>query len=155
YNDDNYTQNKRDMDLFGDTFDGTFNDTFDDTFDEYDGCKFKETSKSFIFSLSNGTIPKLSRVSCKKKAIALSNAKGPCFGFRDLWVEYSSSGSSRRSIVGTSSQYCYERRVTDKHSFEIEEYEVFRIKKLSILSGFVMSMFKKINGFIKNNEEVQ
>ncbi|CAG8757131.1 14143_t:CDS:1, partial [Racocetra fulgida] len=144
--DNDFIQNKRDIDLFG--------DTFDDIYDEYDGCKFKETSKSFIFSLSNGTIPKLSRVSYKQKAIALSITKGPCFGCRDLWVECDSSGSSRRSVVGTSSQYCY-IRVTDKHTFEIEEYEVFRIKKLSKLSGFVKSMFKKMTGFIKDNEEVQ
>ncbi|CAG8587586.1 13318_t:CDS:2 [Dentiscutata heterogama] len=124
-------------------------DLFDDTYDEYDGYKFKETSKSFIFSLSNGTIPELSRVFSKKNAIAMCMNKGPCFGFRDLWIEY----SSRRSVVGISNQHSYEIKIIDKNFFEIEEYEVFQIRRLSVLTGFAMSKFKKISKNIINNED--
>ncbi|CAG8606425.1 5497_t:CDS:2, partial [Dentiscutata heterogama] len=127
-------------------------DLFDDVMDEYDEYKFKETSKSFIFSLSslsNGATPRLSRVYSKKKAITLCMNKGPCFGFRDLWIEY----SSPRFAVGISDQHSYETKIIDKNIFEIEEYEVFQIKRVSILSGFARQMFKKKSVNIKYNED--
>ncbi|CAG8822083.1 16009_t:CDS:1, partial [Gigaspora rosea] len=71
-----------------------------DRFGDYNNYKFKTTDKSFIFSLlssTTGAIPKLSRVSSKKEAITWCMAKGPCFGYRDLWIEYD---TSQRSAVG-------------------------------------------------------
>ncbi|CAG8781698.1 19550_t:CDS:1, partial [Racocetra fulgida] len=47
-------------------------------------------------------------------------ARGPCFGFKDLWVEYN---KSQRSTVGISKQHSYELGIIDKDTFEIEEYE--------------------------------
>ncbi|CAG8750192.1 23658_t:CDS:2, partial [Dentiscutata erythropus] len=99
---------------------------------KYDGYKFKETSESFIFSLStlsDGTHPILSRV-CYKK-IALCMNKGPCFGFRDLWIEYSTRGYA----VGINNQHSYEKKIIEENIFEIEEYEVFQIRRASFAIG--------------------
>ncbi|CAG8539345.1 45067_t:CDS:2 [Gigaspora margarita] len=71
-----------------------------DTFGNYNNYMFKSTTKSFIFSLlssTTGAIPKLSRVTSKKEAITWCMAKGPCFGYRDLWIEYD---ISQRSAIG-------------------------------------------------------
>ncbi|CAG8552876.1 25096_t:CDS:2, partial [Gigaspora rosea] len=116
-------------------------------FNNSNNYKFKKTSKSFIFSLSNGKIPRLSRVSSPKEAIAWCVSKGPCFGFQDLWI-----GSNS----GISKHHSYEMGIIDKETFEIEEYEVFQIiyKKISFgiifnrLCKFIMSMFKNTFGFI-------
>ncbi|CAG8639272.1 17369_t:CDS:2, partial [Cetraspora pellucida] len=93
------------------------------TFDDYADYKFKPTSKSFVFSLislSTGAIPRLSYVTSKNEAITWCKAKGPCFGFRDLWIE---CDGLRRSIVGTCKQHSYETAIIEKETFEIEEYE--------------------------------
>ncbi|CAG8796901.1 19324_t:CDS:2, partial [Cetraspora pellucida] len=78
----------------------------------YDDYKCK-TSKSFIFSLlsfSNRALRKsrLSRISTETKQ---------SFG----------NNSSQRSVSGTSKQHSYEVGIIDKDTFEIEEYEVFKI----------------------------
>ncbi|GBC10237.1 hypothetical protein RclHR1_09460010 [Rhizophagus clarus] len=83
----------------------------------------RETSNSFIFSLfslTNGIIPVLSRVSSKKEAIIWCKDEGPCFGLQDLWIQ-----SNSRS--GRSKQKSYEKEIIDRETFEIEEYEVFQI----------------------------
>ncbi|CAG8463240.1 21124_t:CDS:2, partial [Gigaspora rosea] len=88
---------------------------------------FKKSSKSFIFSLfslNNGAIPRLSSISYQKEAIVWSSARGPCFGFKDLWIE---NNSSQRSALGISEQLSYETGIINKHVFEIEEYEVFQV----------------------------
>ncbi|CAG8534377.1 22750_t:CDS:2, partial [Gigaspora margarita] len=75
---------------------------------------YKKTSESFIFSLSNGTIPRLSHVSSQNEAIAWCKTRGPCFGSQDLWIEFNSGISEHRS---------YEIEIIDKNTFEIEEYK--------------------------------
>ncbi|KAF0543318.1 serine-enriched protein [Gigaspora margarita] len=113
--------------------------------------KFKKTSRSFIFSLSNGEIPRLSCVSSKNEAIAWCKTRGPCFGFQDLWIEYN---SYQRSAIGISKQHSYEIEIIDKARFEIEEYEIYRIiyKKFSfgIIFNriFIISMLKNRFSFI-------
>jgi hypothetical protein len=82
-----------------------------------------ETSNSFIFSLfslTNGVIPTLSRVSSNKEAIIWCKDKGPCFGLQDLWIQ----GNSRS---GGSKQKSYEKKIINREIFEIEEYEIFQI----------------------------
>ncbi|KAF0501620.1 BTB-domain-containing protein [Gigaspora margarita] len=74
--------------------------------------------------------------------------KGPCFGFRDLWIEYSSRG-----FIGISNQLSYEKKIIERDIFEIEEYEVFQIRRVSALTGFDMSVFKKISKKIIYNED--
>ncbi|CAG8564718.1 11900_t:CDS:2, partial [Dentiscutata erythropus] len=65
-------------------------------------------------------IPRLSRVSSKKEAITWCMARGPCFGYQDLWIEHN---RSQRSVTGKSKQHSYECGIIDKDTFEIEEYE--------------------------------
>src|ERR1700722_3682366 len=67
-----------------------------------------ETSNSFIFSLfslTNGIIPILSRVSSKKEAIIWCKNKGPCFGLQDLWIQ--SDSRSFNNVVCKSNQKSY------------------------------------------------
>ncbi|RIB20093.1 hypothetical protein C2G38_2180179 [Gigaspora rosea] len=116
-----------------------------------DDNKFKKTSKSFVFSLfsqSNGAVPRLSRVSYNNEAIFSCMTRGPCFGFLDLWIQY----TSRRSVIGISIKHSYEIGIIDKEVFEIEDFEVFQIKKISALPGFAKSIPEKISGFIMYNE---
>ncbi|CAG8661617.1 947_t:CDS:2 [Cetraspora pellucida] len=90
--------------------------------DAYDDHEFKKTSKSFIFSLfssSNGAIPRLSFVSSQKEAITWCTYRGPCFGFKDLWIEHTSS----QGAIGISKKCSYEIGIIDKETFGIEEYE--------------------------------
>ncbi|CAG8518245.1 22066_t:CDS:2 [Cetraspora pellucida] len=104
-------------------------------------CK---TSKSFIFSLlsfSNGTIPRLSRISTKSEAIIWCNDKGPCFGLQDLWIQ---SNSSRRSASGISKQRSYEMGIIDKDTFEIEEYEFIK-RFLSNMIQFIKNIIHFFN----------
>ncbi|RGB41149.1 TLD-domain-containing protein [Rhizophagus diaphanus] len=75
-------------------------------------CK---TSKSFIFSLTNQTI---SRVTLNNDAIIWNRNKGPCFGLQDLCIT---------NNFGKSEQRSYENRIINKTNFEIEEYEVFQV----------------------------
>ncbi|CAG8564737.1 11901_t:CDS:2 [Dentiscutata erythropus] len=82
------------------------------------------------------TIPRLSHVSSKKEAIVWCKARGPCFGFQDLWIEHN---NSQRFAVGKCKRNSYEKRIINKDTFEIEEYEK--------IFGFIVSMFKKIFGF--------
>ncbi|CAG8616803.1 27153_t:CDS:2 [Gigaspora margarita] len=117
-----------------------------------DDNKFKKTSKSFVFSLfspSNGAVPRLSRVSYNKEAIFSCITRGPCFGFLDLWIQYN---SSRRSTIGISIKHSYDIGIIDKEVFEIEDFEVFQIKKISVLSSFAKSIPEKVSGFIMYNE---
>ncbi|CAB4483353.1 unnamed protein product [Rhizophagus irregularis] len=110
-------------------------------------CK---TSNSFIFSLfslTNGVIPILSRVTSKKEAIIWHENKGPCFGLHDLWIQ----SSSPQSRSGMSTQKSYEKKVINGEIFDIEEYEVFQIidKRFSLLKlikkmfNFSVKMYKK------------
>ncbi|PKC07311.1 hypothetical protein RhiirA5_399923 [Rhizophagus irregularis] len=75
----------------------------------------RRTSKSFIFSLTNQTI---SRVTLNNDAIIWSRNKGPCFGLQDLCIT---------NNFGKSEQRSYENRIINKKNFEIEEYEVFQV----------------------------
>ncbi|GBC10236.1 hypothetical protein RclHR1_09460009 [Rhizophagus clarus] len=111
----------------------------------------RKTSNSFIFSLlssTNGVIPKLSRVTSKKEAIIWCENKGPCFGLHDLWIP--SSYSQSRS--GTNTQKSYEKKVIDRETFDIEDYEVFQIidksySPLNIIKrtfNFSVRMYKKM-----------
>ena len=101
-----------------------------------DACK---TSSSFIFSLTNRAIPKLSRISFEYEAIICNKNRGPCFGLKDLCVD-PSQGTSSNNVVGKSRQHSYERKIINRESFEIEKYEVFQVidKELSdsSYSGF-------------------
>ncbi|CAG8671061.1 4796_t:CDS:2, partial [Racocetra fulgida] len=93
--------------------------------DDYYNHEFKPTSKSFVFSLfslSNGAIPRVSCVSSQKEAITWCTSRGPCFGFKDLWIE-ENTYNSQRSVVGTSKKHSYEKGIIDKETFGIEEYE--------------------------------
>ncbi|UZO12966.1 uncharacterized protein OCT59_004473 [Rhizophagus irregularis] len=83
-------------------------------------CK---TSNSFIFSLfssTNGVNPVLSRVTSKKEAIIWCKDKGPCFGLQDLWI-------NNNSMFGRSKQKYYKKKIINRETFEIEDYEVFQI----------------------------
>ncbi|EXX76001.1 BTB/POZ domain-containing protein [Rhizophagus irregularis DAOM 181602=DAOM 197198] len=110
-------------------------------------CK---TSNSFIFSLfslTNGVIPILSRVTSKKEAIIWHENKGPCFGLHDLWIQ----SSSPQSRSGMSTQKSYEKKVINGEIFDIEEYEVFQIidkrfsplKLIKKMFNFSVKMYKK------------
>jgi len=102
-----------------------------------------EASNSFIFSLTNRAIPTLSRVSSKKEAIIWCRNKGPCFGLQDLWIQ---SGSSIHNVIGKSEQRSYEKKIIDKVTFEIEEYEVFQIiDKRFYLFKFIISIISIIS----------
>ncbi|CAI2162777.1 13432_t:CDS:2 [Funneliformis geosporum] len=63
-----------------------------------------KTTNSFIFSLTNRSIPILSRVSSKHEAILCGISRGPCFGLKDLCISNvpSREGTSHGSIVGTN-----------------------------------------------------
>ncbi|GES90399.1 BTB/POZ domain-containing protein [Rhizophagus clarus] len=101
-----------------------------------------EISSSFIFSLANRAIPTLSRVSSKKEAIIWCGDKGPCFGLQDLWIK---NGSLPHIIVGKSKQHSYEKKIINRETFEIEEYEVFRIiDNRFYLSKFIYRIFEVI-----------
>ncbi|CAG8494780.1 389_t:CDS:2 [Cetraspora pellucida] len=102
-----------------------------------------ETSKSFIFSLfslSNGAIPRLSRVFSKKEAIIWSIDKGPCFGLQDLWILYN---HSQHVTVGRCKQHTYNVGIIDKDTFEIEEYEIFQITDKRFLLKILNSIVKR------------
>ncbi|CAG8568962.1 3036_t:CDS:2 [Acaulospora morrowiae] len=90
----------------------------DSILDEDDYDHQYKTSNSFIFSLTNPSVPILSRVSSKKEAIIWCRNKGPCFGLHDLHIN--SSGSN---IFCESRKYSYEKNVINKEIFQIEEYE--------------------------------
>ncbi|CAG8628609.1 9854_t:CDS:2, partial [Rhizophagus irregularis] len=62
-------------------------------------------------------IPILSRVTSKKEAIIWHKNMGPCFGLQDLWI-------NSNSMFGSSKQKSYEKKIINKTTFEIEEYEV-------------------------------
>ncbi|POG71511.1 hypothetical protein GLOIN_2v1604975, partial [Rhizophagus irregularis DAOM 181602=DAOM 197198] len=101
-----------------------------------------EISTSFIFSLTNRAIPILSRVSSRKEAIIWCGDKGPCFGLQDLWIQ---NGSLPHIIVGKCKQRSYEKKIIDRETFEIEEYEVFQIiDNRNYFLNFIGSIF----GFI-------
>ncbi|CAB4420218.1 unnamed protein product [Rhizophagus irregularis] len=111
-------------------------------------CK---TSNSFIFSLfslTNGGIPILSRVTSKKEAIIWHKNRGPCFGLQDLWI-------NSNSMFGSSKQKSYEKKIINKTTFEIEEYEVFQIidKRFSLFK-FIKKIFKKTLQFIYSRLEL-
>ncbi|CAG8632655.1 19657_t:CDS:2, partial [Racocetra persica] len=82
-------------------------------------------------------MPYLSGVSSQKEAITWGTAKGPCFGFKDLWIE-DNSYNSQSSVIGTSKKHSYEIGIIDNETFGIEEYEVFQIihKKFSFNLAF-------------------
>ncbi|GBC10238.1 hypothetical protein RclHR1_09460011 [Rhizophagus clarus] len=106
-------------------------------------CK---TSDSFIFSLTNRVIPVLSRVSSKEEAIIWCRNRGPCFGLQDLWVHQSSLERGR------SKQNSYEKKIINKETFEMEEYEVFQIiderhfliRLIETLFNFIWEMIKEM-----------
>ncbi|RIA94183.1 hypothetical protein C1645_873637 [Glomus cerebriforme] len=85
------------------------------------------TSNSFIFSLTNRATPILSRVTSKKEAIIWCKNRGPCFGLQDLCISSSRSSRPFNNIIGKSKQHSYEKKIIDRETFEIEEYEVFQI----------------------------
>ncbi|PKC00596.1 hypothetical protein RhiirA5_427943 [Rhizophagus irregularis] len=114
-----------------------------------------ESSDSFIFSLTNRTIPAvLSRVISKREAITWCKNKGPCFGLHDLFIY-----SLNDNIVGKSKQHSYEKKVINKEIFEIEEYEVFQIiddrlsnrifRSINRVFRFIKRMFKRVIPFIE------
>ncbi|CAB4478599.1 unnamed protein product [Rhizophagus irregularis] len=114
----------------------------------------RKSSNSFIFSLTNRTVPVLSRVAYKREAITWCKNKGPCFGLQDLFVY-----SLNNNIVGKSKQTSYEKKVINKEAFEIEEYEVFQIvddrlsnrifQSINRIFRFIERMFKRLIRFIK------
>ncbi|CAB4478605.1 unnamed protein product [Rhizophagus irregularis] len=125
----------------------------------YHNCDFynnhqRKSSNSFIFSLTNRTVPVLSRVTSKREAITWCKNKGPCFGLHDLFVY-----SLNNNIAGKSKQHSYEKKVINKEAFEIEEYEVFQIVDdryksiiflfIDIIFRFINRMFKRVIRFIK------
>jgi hypothetical protein len=112
-------------------------------------CK---TSNSFIFSLfslTNGAIPTLSRVTSKKEAIIWSENKGPCFGLQDLWIQTSRSGGSK--------QQSYEKKVINREIFDIEEYEVFQIidKRFSLLKHIKKIYYFSVRTYKKTEKKVR
>ncbi|CAG8735062.1 7670_t:CDS:1, partial [Acaulospora morrowiae] len=101
----------------------------DDFTDDYSNHRCK-TSNSFIFSLTNRAIPILSRVSSKEEAIIWCKSKGPCFGLQDLCIL---SSKFSNNIVCESRKCSYEKKIINRETYEIEEYEIFQIvdKRLS------------------------
>jgi hypothetical protein len=109
-----------------------------------------KTSNSFIFSLTSRFNPILSRVAFEKEAITWSQNRGPCFGLQDLYIK--SSGSFINSIVGKSKQHSYEKKIIDRETFEIEEYEVFQVidnRSYTFMLIRFQKIFKKIFYIIK------
>ncbi|GET51280.1 BTB/POZ domain-containing protein [Rhizophagus irregularis DAOM 181602=DAOM 197198] len=105
-----------------------------------------QASDSFLFSLfslTNGVIPILSRISSKNEAIIWCKNKGPCFGFQDLWIRSDSR-------FGKSKQKSYEKKIIDNESFNIAEYEVFQVidKRFSFFK-----LIKEIYDFIETVEK--
>ncbi|RGB40520.1 TLD-domain-containing protein [Rhizophagus diaphanus] len=105
-----------------------------------------QASDSFLFSLfslTNGVIPILSRISSKNEAIIWCKDKGPCFGFQDLWIRSSSR-------FGKSKQKSYEKKIIDSETFNIVEYEVFQVidKRFSFFK-----LIKKIYDFTETVEK--
>ncbi|CAG8530315.1 6679_t:CDS:2 [Dentiscutata erythropus] len=84
-------------------------------------CK---TSNSFIFSLTNRAFPILSRVTSEEEAIIWSRNKGPCFGLQDLRI---TSLNPFNVVICESRKHSYEKKIINRETFEIEEYEVFQI----------------------------
>jgi hypothetical protein len=84
-----------------------------------------ETSESFIFSLTNKSNPRLSRVTSKKEAIIWCRNKGPCFA-QDLCINPSPIYFSSY-IIGNTIQKCYKERIMDRETFKIDDYEVFQV----------------------------
>ncbi|CAG8440625.1 10407_t:CDS:2 [Funneliformis caledonium] len=118
-----------------------------------------KTSNSFIFSLTNRSIPILSRVSSKREAILCDTSRGPRFGLKDLCINdvLSREGISHGIIVGTSKLHSYEKKIIHDETFEIEEYEVFQIidtvselmhDENSHLLSPSYSLYKTSNSFI-------
>ncbi|CAG8740191.1 23610_t:CDS:2, partial [Racocetra persica] len=66
----------------------------------------------------------------------------PCFGFKDLWVEYN---KTQRSTIGISKQHTYELGIIDKDTFEIEDYEVFQITYKNCSFGTIFDRVYHIN----------
>ncbi|CAG8442709.1 5381_t:CDS:2 [Dentiscutata heterogama] len=103
------------------------------TWEEIKGKKYKETHRSFIFSLKNGQFNStLSRVKDKERAICCKEGFGPSFGYLDLYMS-----RSDEKIWGCC-EIAYERSIkineneSQKYSeFRIEDYEVFHISGLN------------------------
>ncbi|CAG8632299.1 15955_t:CDS:2, partial [Acaulospora morrowiae] len=83
-----------------------------------------KTSDSFIFSVTNRTAPILSRVSSREEAIIWCKNKGPCFGLQDLRIH---SSNSLNDVICKSRKHSYEKKIINRETFEMEEYEVFQI----------------------------
>ncbi|POG65429.1 hypothetical protein GLOIN_2v1880601 [Rhizophagus irregularis DAOM 181602=DAOM 197198] len=90
----------------------------------------------FLFSLTNRFNPILNRVNFEKEAIIWSKNEGPYFWLQDLYIK--SSGSFINNIVGKSKQHSYEKKIINRETFEIEEYEVFQVID-NRLSTFIFS----------------
>ncbi|CAB5338087.1 unnamed protein product [Rhizophagus irregularis] len=73
------------------------------------------------------------RVNFEKEAIIW---RGPYFWLQDLYIK--SSGSFINNIVGKSKQHSYEKKIINRETFEIEEYEVFQVID-NRLSTFIFS----------------
>ncbi|CAG8630675.1 17163_t:CDS:2, partial [Acaulospora morrowiae] len=95
----------------------------DKSFSDYINFKYK-ASDFFIFSLSNREVPILSRISSIRNITSCTYREGPSFGL-DLRITLSKG--SYNGIIGESEKCSYEKKITDRQTFEIEEYEVFQI----------------------------
>ncbi|RHZ85962.1 hypothetical protein Glove_58g82 [Diversispora epigaea] len=104
-----------------------------------------QISNSFIFSLTNRSIPILSRISSKKEAITWSRNNGPCFGLQDLRI---TSERCFNRVFGESRIHSYEKKIICRETFDIEEYEVFQIidERFSrYINRMIMNIFKIIH----------
>ncbi|GBC22547.2 BTB/POZ domain-containing protein [Rhizophagus irregularis DAOM 181602=DAOM 197198] len=83
--------------------------------------------------------------------IGSNHLERPYFGLQDLYIK--SSGSFINNIVGKSKQHPYEKKIINRETFKIEEYEVFQViidNRLSTLILIrVQKIFKKSFNIIK------
>ncbi|CAG8686041.1 5496_t:CDS:2, partial [Acaulospora colombiana] len=86
------------------------------------GQNLRATPDSFIFffdkQLRN---PLISRVAVESMAIKSASSCGPCFGVNDLAF----NDSERPNLCYASKKY-YDKRISEKESFEVKDYEILK-----------------------------
>ncbi|EXX57431.1 hypothetical protein GLOIN_2v1778704 [Rhizophagus irregularis DAOM 181602=DAOM 197198] len=91
-----------------------------------------KSQDSFIFSLGDGEnnlreSSKLCRIKPENvnMAVFCANMRGPCFGYRDLWMP----NFNNLAINCDSDCNYYNGKIIEPKNFDIEDYEVFQIIK--------------------------
>ncbi|GBC05789.1 hypothetical protein RclHR1_06420012 [Rhizophagus clarus] len=91
-----------------------------------------KSQDSFIFSLGDGEnnlreFSKLCRIRPENvnMAVFCANMRGPCFGYRDLWMP----NFNNLAVNCDSDCNYYNGKIIEPKNFDIEDYEVFQIIK--------------------------